>query len=236
MPRETSECDDAASDRIATAASCPWNLSTVPTRTSVEAGVVEGAAQLADLAVVGRDDDDVGGAQRSRPDRRAVGAALLRVVPGAAEQVVDEVADDRGLLGRPRRVVVVVDEAHVQPGLDPVELPRGGDRRLRVQLAGVGQPRDGRGQRRVHAPGASRGSSRARPAAPARRRSTSRARTRRRGRGGCPATPAAAAGGRRAAAAGHRPPSRRGSSRGRTAPPRRRRRGRADRGRPAWCW
>ena len=121
MPRETSECEDAAIDRIATAASWPWNLSTVPTRHVGEAGVVEGAAQLADLAVVGRDDDDVGGPQRARADRGAVGAALRRVVPGAAEQVVHEVADDLGLLGGPRRVVVVVDEAHVQPRLDAVE-------------------------------------------------------------------------------------------------------------------
>ena len=35
MPRGAAAADDAASDTIATAASWPWNLSTVPTGTSV---------------------------------------------------------------------------------------------------------------------------------------------------------------------------------------------------------
>ena len=34
IPRDTSECDDAAIDTMATGASWPWNLSTVPTATS----------------------------------------------------------------------------------------------------------------------------------------------------------------------------------------------------------
>ena len=154
MPRETSECEDAAIDRIATAASWPWNLSTVPTGDVGQAGVVEGAAQLADLAVVGRDDDDVGwrAAVAARPGRRRSRA------PCGSCQVRPSRSCTRS------RTTSASSGDHVElswwstrrtcrPGSTPSSCRAAVTDVLGAQLAGVRQPRDGLGEGRVHAPG-----------------------------------------------------------------------------------
>ena len=129
-----------------------------------QAGVVEASAQLPDLRVVGRDDDDVAVPQRARPGRGAVGTPFAGSCHGATEEVVRPGrARPSASSGGPGRVAVVVDEAHVQAGLDAVEVPGTGRPVLGAQLAVVGQPRDRRGEGGVHAP-RRRGSSRARRA------------------------------------------------------------------------
>ena len=80
MPRGTSSADDAHVVTSTTAASWPWNLSTVPTRTPVIPAASQRAADRPDLRVVGRDDEDVAPGQR--PGRR-------RPSSRAAEQVAD---------------------------------------------------------------------------------------------------------------------------------------------------
>ena len=65
IPRGTSSIDDAVIEKNTTGACWPWNLSTVPARTSPKAGPVEVAPQHHHLRVVRRDDQQV--ARRQRP-------------------------------------------------------------------------------------------------------------------------------------------------------------------------
>ena len=118
-----------------------------------EAGVGEDAAEQVGLLVVGRDDEDVVLGHRPGAAGCAVGVEVGRVVPGAGQEVLDQCADRGGLLRGGRRVLPVVDEPDVQPRVDAVEGPGGGDRAQGLQPPRVGQPGDGGGERGVHPPG-----------------------------------------------------------------------------------
>ena len=93
MPRGTSPCEDAVMETIAIGASCPWNLSTVPTRTAWKAGRGEGVTDDCDLSVVRSDDQEVAGNQRARS------RGVVRVIPDGAQARAHLRHDLRGLLG-----------------------------------------------------------------------------------------------------------------------------------------
>ena len=78
-PREVSSEDEAVMETSATGASCPWNLSTVPTRCG------QGTGELVYLRVVRSDHDDVALANRA--------AASVPIRPAAREQPFDGIAD-----------------------------------------------------------------------------------------------------------------------------------------------
>ena len=98
IPRGTSSPREAAIEKKTTGASWPWNLSTVPTRAPRGSRV----AQVADLRVEGRDDEDV--VEREV----ALGAGGVRVA-AAVEQLRDLLGDPVGLLGRALAVLGVLD-------------------------------------------------------------------------------------------------------------------------------
>ena len=65
MPRGTSSPEEQVIAKKTTGASCPWNMSTVPTRTPVGHGL----ADPGDGEVVGRDHHQVAGLERARRRR-----------------------------------------------------------------------------------------------------------------------------------------------------------------------
>ncbi len=107
-------------DTITTAASWPWNLSTVPTLTLGQAGTVQGFADHVDLGVVGGHHQDVGGVEGP--------GALIRVPPQPS--MPPNLADHfGGLLGRRRGVACVLHHDGFDPGrnsLEPSDVQRPG--------------------------------------------------------------------------------------------------------------
>ena len=89
IPRGTSSIEDAVIETNTTGACLPWNLSTVPTCTSVQAGRVESAAQQHDLRVVRRDDQHVVAGQRPGavlvgPRRRRAARSISATIASAS--------------------------------------------------------------------------------------------------------------------------------------------------------
>ena len=173
---------EVAIEKKTTGASCPWNLSTVPTR----ARRPRRAAQAAHLGVVGRDDEDVVPAE----------AVLAPVAVGEAcrRSAVELGGDPVGLLERGARGC-----PRARPGASAGRSPRARASRSAaarssvdgVEPALVGGLGDEAADVGVHPPGASRGRGRGRPGRCRRRRAGARAPRPARRRGGSPARPGA---------------------------------------------
>lgn len=102
-PRGASSPLELASETRTTGASCPWNLSTVPTRTPGR----HARAERAHLGVVGGDDEDVLDSERPRPP---VGVRVRR-----PEHSLDRGRDGARLLPRELPVAGVLDLAQEKP-------------------------------------------------------------------------------------------------------------------------
>ena len=95
---------------MATGASRPWNLSTVPSLKVSQTGTSRRGLNRPDLRVVRRHDHDLRDA-----DRRELAGA---VAPLAAEQVADQLGDDGGFFRRSVRVALMryLDDANAGAG------------------------------------------------------------------------------------------------------------------------
>ena len=97
MPRGASSGDDVAMEKMTTGASCPWNLSTVPTRRPGQP-----RQHGVDLRVVGTDDEHVAAAEGARR------ALRIDPVDTALRERAQDPADAFDFLGRGVLVPVVL--------------------------------------------------------------------------------------------------------------------------------
>ncbi|CAB4929244.1 unannotated protein [freshwater metagenome] len=116
---------------------------------SGQSGLGEGAADEADLRVVGGDDDDV--VLGDGPG--GMGAVVRGAGPGPADEVGGDAVHLAGFFGARGGVAVMRDRHRGDARADSVQMPERGDGRG-PELSFVLKDRHGPGERRVHAVGA----------------------------------------------------------------------------------